>query len=192
VTVPLVVVLALLFSIGNSHKDENAQTNGSARTSDGPLPAITVAAPPSNAATVSPCTKVLEKLPTSVGNLAARVVHPHPDSPFVVAWGDPAIVLRCGVERPAGLVVGSDAQTNVADGVVFLVNDRKENAPWVFTAVDREPYIEVTVPASYSQPPLGPIADAISQALPSICTVPAAAVPSATAVPPGDLCTHRK
>ena len=43
----------------------------------------------------------------------------------------------------------------------------------VFTAVDRAVYVQVTVPKSYSQPPLAPISDAVAQALPPICHFPA-------------------
>jgi hypothetical protein len=189
VTVPLVVVLALLFSLGNT-KDSSPKPTTSASGHTGPLPAVTVAAPPSDASAVAPCTKVLEQLPTSLSDLPARVVHPQPDSPFVVAWGDPPIVLRCGVARPAGLHASSSADTITSDGVVFLVGDQT-NGDNAFTAVDRDVYVEVTVPTSYDQPPLGPLADAIAKALPAICTVPAAPVPSATPVPTKDLCTRR-
>jgi hypothetical protein len=193
VAVPLVVVLALVFSIGDVKDGSSPSASRShSPSATAPLAAITVAAPPSSAATVAPCTKVLEKLPVALGDLPSRVVHPQPDSPFVVAWGDPAIVLRCGVQRPADLKANSTAQTEIVDGVVFLVNDRKQNEPWVFTAVDRAPYIEVTVPASYSQPPLAPLADTISKALPAICTVPPAPVPNASPVPTDELCTRRK
>ncbi len=31
------------------------------------------------------------------------------DSPFAYAWGEPPVVLVCGVDRPAGFVVGVSA-----------------------------------------------------------------------------------
>jgi hypothetical protein len=196
ITVPIALIVGLLVGLGvvSAHKNAAPTTSASSTATNAPLAAITVAAPPSNAATVAPCTKVLQELPVALGDLPSRVVHPQPDSPFVVAWGDPAVVLRCGVDRPAGLSVGSTAQTIVVDDVVFLVGDRggDTTAPNVFTVVDREPYIEVTVPASYTQPPLGPIADAVAKALPKLCTVPADPVPGASTVPDSQLCTHRK
>ena len=51
--------------------------------------------------------------------------------------------------------------------------------------VDRPSYVEVTVPTSYAQPPLSPIADAIAKALPAVCVV----TPTETDVT--KLCTHR-
>jgi hypothetical protein len=191
-----VVVLALLFSVGDANQGDSANPthspSASATTKAAPLTAITVSAPPSNAATVSPCTKVLEQLPVSLGDLSARVVHPQPDSPFVVAWGDPPIVLRCGVPRPTDLKIGSDANTITADGVIFLPASRTDGQNNVFTVIDRDAYVEVTVPTSYSQPPLALIADAVAKALPAICTVEPDALPGAVQPPDSALCTHRK
>ncbi len=182
-TVPLVVVLALLFSLGDS-----GGSGSSATSSDHPLAPLTVSAPPSNAATAAPCAKILAQLPVSVGDLAPRVVHPQPDSPFVVAWGDPPVVLRCGVGRPPTLVVGSADLTYLVNGVLFVASNTDK--AHVFTAVDREAYVEIAVPKSYSQPPLGPIASAIAKALPAICSPQAGT--GEPEVPADQLCTHRK
>ena len=67
------------------------------------------------------------------------------DSPFAYAWGDPPVVLVCGVDRPAGWVVGESAlQIN---GVQFYV-DTDDPRTTVWTAVDRAVYVEVQVPSS--------------------------------------------
>jgi hypothetical protein len=73
------------------------------------------------------------------------------------------------------------------NGVAFLpVNTKKIN---VFTTVDRAAYIEITVPTSYPQPPLGPLADAITKALPAVCLPQAG--PGQPAVDPTKLCSRR-
>ena len=72
----------------------------------GPLPAISVAAPADNPAAAAPCTKLLGALPVNLNGLQSRPALS--TSPYGVAWGDPAVVLRCGVTKPAGLVPGSD------------------------------------------------------------------------------------
>lgn len=194
VALPVIIVVALLLTVGDdndgsSQKDPLATPATSASS---PLPAITVAAPPSDAATTASCTKVLEQLPVSLAGLTPRVVHSHPDSPYVVAWGDPAIVLRCGVTRPAGLHAASYGEVLTVDGVDFFVvseGDDKTGTK-VFTVVDRAVYVEVSVPKAYGQPPLAPLADAVAKALPGdVCS--AQTGPGETPVPGNKLCTHR-
>ncbi|MEO8888568.1 MAG: DUF3515 domain-containing protein [Jatrophihabitantaceae bacterium] len=137
------------------------------------LPALTPTAPAPNAAVLGPCTKVLEALPEQLGTLLPRVVHPKPYSAFVVAWGDPAVILRCGVDRPADLkpgstvdnilIGGSDGRT----GVYFDVTSVEHNE--VYTSVDRAVYISITVPSKYASPPVPTLAVAIAKALPAVC-----------------------
>jgi hypothetical protein len=184
VTVPLVVIIGLLLGEAGS----GSGGPSSSATSPAVLPAVTVTPPPSSASTQGPCTKVLEQLPQRLDGLAPRVVRSNPGSPFVVGWGNPVIVLRCGVARPERLSVGNADQDLEANGVLF-VPDRGSSAT-VFTVIDRAVYLDVTVPTSYPQPPLGAIADAIAKALPAVCQ--AQPLPGQKPVPDTDLCTHRK
>jgi hypothetical protein len=153
------------------------------------LAPISASAPPSDPAAGAPCTALLSDLPvaipTSNGTLGGRVVHS--SSTFITAWGNPAIVLRCGVPRPAGLTVNSGAFVVGIEGVNFF--ESKTGAEFVYTAIDRAAYIEVSVPKAYAQPPLGPIADAIAKALPQVCLTEQTGQP---APDPAKLCTHRK
>ena len=181
-TLPFVVILALVFGLHSG--------GGSTAPSPTPpeaLPALTLPAPPSSTATARPCTTLLGTLPTALGTLAPRVVHPTPDSLFVVAWGDPAVVLRCGVARPASLVPSSSALLVITDGVAFLPEQAKDET--VFTAIDRAAYVEVTVPKSYPQPPLAALADAIAKAMKPVCLPQAG--PGQPTVATAQLCTHR-
>jgi len=153
------------------------------------LPAVSVPAPPPNAAADAPCTKLLGSLPTAIptsnGPISGRPAQS--TWTYVAAWGDPAIVLRCGVPRPAALVPNSSAPLFPVDGVTFLpVNTKTVN---VFTVVDRAVYIEISVPVSYPQPPLGPLADGIAKALPAVCLPQAAQ--GQPAVDPAKLCARR-
>jgi hypothetical protein len=175
ITVPVVLIVGL--ALGHANEHHHPATS----TSPGALPPVTVAAPPSKAAAIAPCTKVLTMLPTSLDGLQSRPAFS--TSSLVVAWGDPAVVLRCGVNRPAGLVPGSDAFTTGVDGVLFWVVHAKDST--VFTVIDRAVYVEVTVPSTYAGGPLAPIADAVRSALPAVCVV------SATETDPAKLCTHR-
>jgi hypothetical protein len=133
--------------------------------STGPLPAVTVAAPPSPAAaTADACVQVFAKLPVQLGSLAPR--RTDTDSSFVAAWGDPAVVVRCGVAKPA--VFGSPDAAQLLDVNSVLWQPDPQKARTVYTTVDRSVYIEVSVPAGVDQPL--PLLAAAVQALPATCT----------------------
>ena len=180
----MVVALVLL---GTSPKDTSSSSGSG---SGAALTPISVAPPPANPAADAPCTSLLGDLPTAIetstGTLSGR---PAQSSwTYVAAWGDPAIVLRCGVPRPSQLTPQSSAFLVVTDGVTFL--PEKKGGDTIFTAVDRAAYIEITVPSSYAQPPLGPIADGIAKALPAVCLPQAS--PGQQPVDPARLCAERK
>jgi hypothetical protein len=175
--VPVVVIVA--FALGR-----NADNPHPAAKSSGPLPPITVSAPPPNAAADAPCAQVLSALPIQLGQLAPRVVHAQPDSPNIVAWGDPAVVLRCGIPRPADFVPTSDVY-NV--GTVYWLAVKQKSAT-VWTAVDRSVYVEVTVPQKQAFQPLPLLGQAIAKKFKPICAVPE----DNSNPPPNQLCVNRK
>lgn len=176
IAVPVVVILA--FALGrDSGKHPDTKPSG-------PPPPITVAAPPANAAADAPCAQVLSALPVRLGPLAPRVVHARPDSPNVVAWGDPAVVLRCGVPRPDGFVPTSDVY-NVG-GVYWLAVKHKTDTVW--TVIDRAVWVEVSIPQKQAFQPLPILGKAVAEKLKAIC-----AVPEDNSNPPQDrLCVNRK
>lgn len=134
---------------------------------------------------------MLQYLPQTLDGLKPRVVHPRPDTPFVVAWGDPAILFRCGVARPAELRPQSSDQifsANGAAGPYWLpVRDAKETT---WTVIDRSVYIQLSVPNAYSQPPLAPVGAAVVKGLPEAVCLPQAAL-GQTPPAAADLCTQR-
>lgn len=163
---------------------QNADHSTSTGKPAGPPPPITVSAPPSDAAAEAPCAQVLSALPVQLGQLAPRVVHTSPDSPNVVAWGDPAVVLRCGVPRPAAFVPTSDVY-NVGSVYWLAV---KQQAATVWTVIDRAVYVEVSVPEKQAFQPLPLLGNAIASKLKPIC-----AVPEDQTIPPQNrLCVNRK
>ena len=186
VTLPIFLVVALLLGHASDIKSKSPTPTGA----NVALPAISVPAPPANAAADAPCTALLGNLPTQIATSAGTLPGRPADSTsaYVVAWGDPAIVLRCGVPRPTALTVSSGALLLLVNGVNFL--PVRSGKVTVFTSVDRAEYVEVSVPTSYTQPPLGPIADAIGKAMKQVCTVPGE---NGVQNPPdASLCTHRK
>jgi hypothetical protein len=132
---------------------------------------VTAPAPPQAARLAAQCTKVLPRLPVQLHGLAPRVVHTTPDTPFVVAWGNPPVILRCGVDRPAALHPRSSAQLLSATGTggpYFYVTHSGDAEVW--TVVDRAAYIAIDVPLKYASGPVPPLARAIAAALPPVCT----------------------
>lgn len=180
------VVLALL--IGGLAGLTTPRNGGSAASTPAVLPPLTVAAPPLSAATEAPCTALLQALPVRLAGLAPRVVHSQPDSPFVVAWGDPPVVLRCGVTRPKDLAPGSSAQFFAIAGragrQVFF-DQTQSGSSNVFTSVDRAAYVEVSVPKQLAAGPMPALADAIAASMPAVCVVD----PAVTDL--SKLCTRR-
>jgi hypothetical protein len=119
--------------------------------------------------------------------LAPRIVHTRPDTPFVVAWGDPAVVLACGTAKPKDLFAGSGFDFlagGVSTGPFYDVTSSGGANVW--TTVDRGPYISITIPARYQgSDVLPPLSKAIAAALPAVCeTDPATPDPAR-------LCTRR-
>ncbi|MGI8665764.1 MAG: DUF3515 family protein [Jatrophihabitans sp.] len=160
---PITVVLAFVLTRGSDHSP-------AAQPSNGPLPAVAPAAPPSpSLATANACVKVFAKLPVQLGSLAPR--RTDTDSSFVAAWGNPPVVLRCGVARPAVYGTPQAAQLIDVNSVIWQPDPQKSQT--VYTAVDRSVYLEVSVPADVEQPL--PLLAAAVQALPQLCTATDAA-----------------
>jgi hypothetical protein len=66
------------------------------------------------------------------------------------AWGDPAIVVRCGVDVPDDF--GETARCEVANGVGWFVPDEQvddQDSDLVFTAAGYRPVVSVDVPHDY-------------------------------------------
>lgn len=93
------------------------------------------------------CRQLLDTLPARVGDQPHRAVT---GSPYAAAWGDPAIVLRCGVGKPEGY--DRFARCQRADGVDWFVPestiaDQRKDA--VMSTIGRSPAIDVQLPARY-------------------------------------------
>jgi hypothetical protein len=106
--------------------------------------AVQAPAPRPPAAIERLCVGLRGRLPQKVHGLSRRATTP--TSRLVTAWGSPAIVVRCGVPRPSALKPTS--QLAVINGVNWL--PVPPDRPVTFTAVGRQAYVEVTVPATYS------------------------------------------
>ncbi|MBW5251864.1 DUF3515 domain-containing protein [Streptomyces poriferorum] len=132
-------------------------------TSTDPSASVTVPTPSSEAAAY--CRALHKELPRSVAGLERT--DPAPRSDLTAGWGDGAIVLRCGVARPAKM---DDSQSKAAeaDGVNWLLEQREDDGPR-FTTTLRKAYVEVTFSAAYAHDatPLAAFAAPVKKTVPS-------------------------
>jgi hypothetical protein len=105
---------------------------------------VRVAVPDASGATRAVCARLVDRLPTHLEGHRSRVVDPA--SPLTHAWGNPPIVLRCGVAKPPGYSASSIQSTDV-NGVVWFQQVQPELVRW--TAVRHGANIELDVPTSY-------------------------------------------
>ncbi|MGH8823573.1 MAG: DUF3515 domain-containing protein [Jiangellaceae bacterium] len=103
------------------------------------------------------CAALSEALPDVVSDAVRRDTEP--ESPYVAAWGDPAVVLRCGVPLPGEY--SPDAQLLDVDRVGWLPVDGEGGT--FFTVADRSVHVEVAVPDDYA-----PEADVLADLAPAI------------------------
>jgi hypothetical protein len=128
----------------------------------GPVPVAT-ANPTPRAAAVA-CDRLDDALPITLIGQSQRPTSP--DSPTTAAWGDPEIVLTCGVPRPAARAPG--AQLFEIDGITWFAEEL--TAGTRFTSEGREANVQVDVPDDYR-----PEAEALVDLAPSIkASIPAA------------------
>jgi len=176
VLVPLVVVLLVLVNVlGRDAADDvasgPAEISGATADPRGDLPPVPVDTPDVTPAADLACPVLMGQLPLEIAGETSRLVDS--DTPFAYAWGDPPVVLVCGVAPPAGYVVGGP-QTFLINGVEWFV-DTTDPAVSAWTTVDRNVPVQVRVPSTTDSAiptALGPV---ISTALPYVEPVPAPA-----------------
>lgn len=133
--------------------------------------AVQAAAPHPDAGTRRLCGALSQRLPGRLDGHARRAVSPR--SPLTAAWGDPPIVLRCGVPLPAGMA--PTAELTVVNGISWFPagsaasQSASGSGPAVFTEVGRQARVEVTVPASGepAAPMLVRLSDLIAAVIPA-------------------------
>ncbi|MCI3277709.1 DUF3515 domain-containing protein [Streptomyces cylindrosporus] len=143
-------VLALLITVaGCSSADDSAR-----------------AAVPSPGTKVAELCRNLDKVvPAKVDGQGRR--DPEPASALTAGWGNPAIILRCGVERPAKM---SDPEADGVEvnGVGWLL-EKQSDGSFRFTTTLRRAYVEVTIPKDRTGDGMAPLVDlapAIKKAIP--------------------------
>ncbi|KOG34835.1 DUF3515 domain-containing protein [Streptomyces resistomycificus] len=123
------------------------------------------AVPTPDAKATKLCRELDKTLPSEVDGQDRR--DPEPSSALTAGWGNPAIILRCGVPRPAA-VNDPDADGVDVDGVGWLLQEQDDGA-FRFTTTLREAYVEVTIPKERTGDGMAPLVDvapAVRKAIP--------------------------
>ena len=106
------------------------------------------------------CQTLMKALPDTVNDLSRRETVG--DATASRAWGDPAVILRCGVAPPDDLDC-TVAITNVNNVWWYQQSDTDSTT---YLSVDRSVHIAVTMPVGSGTGPLQQLSDVIATTLP--------------------------
>lgn len=104
------------------------------------------------------CENLDKALPSKVDGQDRR--DPEPASALTAGWGDPAIILRCGVQRPAKMD-DPEADGVEVNGVGWLL-EKRDDGSFRFTTTLRKAYVEVTIPEQRTGDGMAPLVDLAS------------------------------
>lgn len=128
---------------------------------------VAISPVPAPQADSAECGALTDTLPDQLGDYRrASVVDPAPAG--AAAWqkedGGEAIILRCGLDRPAEFVAGAPIQA--VDAVQwFRVADPDDAGRATWFAVDRPVYVALTLPPGSGPTPIQTLSAAIADAL---------------------------
>jgi hypothetical protein len=111
------------------------------------------------------CATLHDALPERLDGRVVMLVSPV--STLTAAWGDPPVVLRCGVAKPRTLRPSSELIE--INGVRWFLQETK--GAYVFTTYGRVAFVEVSVPKSVPREqataPLVDLAHPVSDSVPA-------------------------
>ena len=148
-----------------------------AATRRAPETPVAIAAVPAPQAESAECRALTATLPEKLGGfIRAAAAQPAPAG--TAAWRDPrqgadAVILRCGLDRPAEFVVGTPLQ--MVDDVQWLrlADPDSQRSTWV--SVDRPVYVALTLPADSGPTPIQALSEVIARTMPAMPIRPAPA-----------------
>ncbi|WP_040508903.1 DUF3515 domain-containing protein [Gordonia soli] len=110
------------------------------------------------------CPAFLAALPDTFKGFGTKAVSDSQASwPNSESGGDP-LVVRCGVERPAGLAPTSNLQ--VVHPVQWFITDTIDGVGQAYVCVDHRPYVAIWVPANAGNGPITDVSALIDRELP--------------------------
>jgi hypothetical protein len=164
--VVVVAGVAVLGRVVGGGADDGSRNVADISGTPGPeredLPPLAVDVPPVTAEADAACPALMSALPLELAGEKSRPVRSN--SPFAYAWGDPPLVLICGVARPAGFVATSGLIQ--IDDVLWYVDDSDPDTV-VWTAVDRSVYVQLSIPSSLDSASATELSDVLARVLPA-------------------------
>jgi hypothetical protein len=157
VAIPVAVIVGALLFL--AVKPDPAASPKAAPSTPQAVPStpVAMAAPELPARAAQVCLAVTSQLPTAVRNLPARKVTAGPEQN--AAYGEPPLTVACGVPQPQMCPLSGTAPTGcVPLDADLLIMDRvcwygrTDPSGAVFTTMDREVAVRVTVPAGLENP----------------------------------------
>jgi Protein of unknown function (DUF3515) len=146
---------------------------GIAATRRPPAQPVAIAAVPAPQADSQECRRLLDALPAVLGDFRrATALDPVPagTAAYRAGTGGDAVILRCGLDRPADFVVGKPLQM-VNQVQWFRLDDPDTNrSTWV--SVDRPVYVALTLPTGSGPTPIQTMSDLIAQTMPAVPVKP--------------------
>jgi uncharacterized protein DUF3515 len=156
IALPIAVLVGVLIFAQVIRKAEPAAAPHPAATTPAAVPAapVPVAAPKLSARAAEVCLAVTSQLPATLRDLPARRVSAGPEQN--AAYGEPPITVSCGVTQPKMCATLGATGCVPLDTELLLMNQvcwyaEQGPASNVFTTMDREQPVQVTVPAGYQQ-----------------------------------------
>ncbi|NUS74127.1 MAG: DUF3515 domain-containing protein [Corynebacteriales bacterium] len=149
VAVPLALIAGIVVYL-NLREESSAEKPTTESTA-----AISVPSPAANSA----CAPIVDALPATLHEKNRRLVRPRQAQ--VVAWGDPAIVLRCGVDKPSAWT--PTAQIIGVNGIEWVTETTEDGTIW--TTVSLPVFVEITVPTAYTETAASHILNPLAQPL---------------------------
>lgn len=158
-----VAIVLTLGAVGTGFFLASRVTNDAAAPQTGP---IAVPAAPAPGASGRYCSALMPKLPSSLNGEPRRKLLVA--DPGVAVWGDPAIILRCGLPDPAELTCSANLTrfTN-ADGRAMDWLQIAEGGSVTYLAADRPVRIAVTLPEGADIAAIQDLSDVITGSLPA-------------------------
>lgn len=132
---------------------------------------LAVPAAPAPGADGRYCKQLLTQLPDRLADEPRRALSTA--SPGVAAWGDPAIIVRCGLPDPTELTCASPLmQFTGADGRSVAWLQLEDSSATTYLAADRPVRIAITLPPGTGTDPVQHLSDVIAKTLPRqpVCT----------------------
>ncbi|MER6572924.1 DUF3515 domain-containing protein [Streptomyces sp. NPDC001093] len=113
-----------------------------------------VAVPSPDAKTAPVCRALHRVLPQKLDGRSRN--DPGPRSAYTAGWGNPAIILRCGVVRPPKMIDPKVAEGGDPDAIAGGVNgvdwlmEKQSDGTWRFTTAGRVAYVQIGLPRGMS------------------------------------------